>query len=263
MARSFGGVSPCLVCFDVLSWCDLQTCVCDILIIVMSVTNVLLFLVMTRCVNSAIVFLAVCAVLGGILRKSNLIFCVPTLNACADLKREPADIWAVRLSGSRAAVNVTLRIVGLFPSTCCASPVGRGVPLLLFGPPVGLATGFRMFGQSYLDLLAMSDPSPALKDVDECGTGKSCHEFKISEEEVRLEVPGVNRVRLDDLWEAGRLPVVISVKADVVKAIQDAYRLSFRLLQSVWLENDPVLIELRALLCRQMAELAVIQSWMD
>jgi hypothetical protein len=56
---------------------------------------------------------------------------------------------------------------------------------------------------------------------------------------------------------------VISVKADVVKAIQDAYRLSFRLLQSVWLENDPVLIELRALLCRQMAELAVIQSWMD
>jgi hypothetical protein len=68
---------------------------------------------------------------------------------------------------------------------------------------------------------------------------------------------------LEDLWEAGRLPVLIPVKADVVKAIQDAYRLSFRLLQSVWFENDPVLSELRALLRRQMAELLVIQSWTE
>jgi hypothetical protein len=133
----------------------------------------------------------------------------------------------------------------------------------LIGPPVSLADNVRTFEQSDLDRLVMSHPFLASKEMDECGTGKSCHEFKISEEEVRLEVPRVNRVRLEDLWEAGRLPVLIPVKADVVKAIQDAYRLSFRLLQSVWFENDPVLSELRALLRRQMAELLVIQSWTE
>jgi len=261
LARSSGRVSRSLVCLCTLGRRDLRICALDILIVVSSVTNVLPFLIMTHCVNSAIVLLAVCAVFGGILKRSNVIFCVPTQNACVDLKRERVKTWVVRLSASLVAANATSRIVGSFPSPCCASLVGRSV--LLIGPPASLADNIRTFEQSDLDRLVMSHPFLASKEMDECGTGKSCHEFKISEEEVRLEVPSVNRVRLEDLWEAGRLPVLIPVKADVVKAIQDAYRLSFRLLQSVWFENDPVLSELRALLRRQMAELLVIQSWTE
>ena len=48
---------------------------------------------------------------------------------------------------------------------------------------------------------------------------------------------------------------------DVVKAVEDAYRTSFKLLKGGNLQNEPQLNNLRQVLICMMAELQMVKNW--
>ena len=100
--------------------------------------------------------------------------------------------------------------------------------------------------------------------VDECGAGVlSRAEFEITDKEVDDERELVDRERLEELEDDDRLDDWISIKEEVVQAVQSAYHVSFRLLQGGHFEDEPVLGQLRRLLIEQMAELKVAQRWVQ
>jgi hypothetical protein len=97
-----------------------------------------------------------------------------------------------------------------------------------------------------------------MSEVNEC---HSQAKFEITEEELLNEWGRVSCTHLEWLEDKERLNNWILIMEDVVKAVQDAYRMSFRLLESGNFKNEPNLDNLRNVLISLMAELQVVKSW--
>jgi len=97
-----------------------------------------------------------------------------------------------------------------------------------------------------------------MSEMNEC---HSQAKFEITEEDLSYEWGRVSCTRLERLEDKECLCDWIPIMEDVVKAVQDAYRTSFRLLESGNFKNEPNLDNLRNVLISLMAELRLVKSW--
>jgi hypothetical protein len=97
-----------------------------------------------------------------------------------------------------------------------------------------------------------------MSEVNKC---RSPAEFLITKEELSWARAVVDRTRLEWMEDKELLDDLIPIMEDVVKAIEDAYRTSFKLLKSGNFKNEPNLNNLRNVLISMMAELQVVKNW--
>ena len=93
-----------------------------------------------------------------------------------------------------------------------------------------------------------------MSEVNECRS-------PITKEELSWARAVVDRTRLEWMEDKELLDDLIPIMEDVVKAIEDAYRTSFKLLKSGNFKNEPNLNNLRNVLISMMAKLQVVKNW--
>ncbi len=97
-----------------------------------------------------------------------------------------------------------------------------------------------------------------MSEVNQC---RFPAEFLITNKELSRAWSVVDRPRLEWMDYNELLDDWIPIMEDVVKAVEDAYRTSFKLLKSGNLKKEPHLNKLRQVLISMMAELQVAKNW--
>ena len=86
-------------------------------------------------------------------------------------------------------------------------------------------------------------------------------EFPITQEELSRAQNAVDRSHLECMEIKELFDDWVPAMEDVVKAVEDAYRTSFKLLKGGNLQNEPQLNNLRQVLICMMAELQMVKNW--